>query len=296
MIRTLLRRLRVGFHSDEVLGMNRRNLECIQANNPRSRYILADDKIRAKKLLVANGLPVPETLATIDRRDQIHEQVDTLRDSGGFVLKPSRGFGGSGILVVSRSDGAFSGPSGEPISPADLRLHMVSILAGMFSLDHIDDRVLVERLVHDSPTLREIHGSTGVSDLRVIVRESRPVMAMLRLPCRRSRGRANLHQHGLGLGIDLATGITTHAVQDDRPIENHPDTNLPLSGIALPRWEEAIAFASRVNTVFGMNYLGADIVIDAERGPLILEVNVRPGLAIQLANRWGLRAALEESG
>lgn len=293
-MRTLLRRLRAGFHSDDVLGMNRRNLEYIQVKNPRSHYVLADDKVQAKDLLVADGLPVPETLAVVSRRDQIDEQIESLRGNGGFVLKPGRGFGGSGVLLVSRSDGAFFDPSGEPIDTLDLRLHMTSILAGMFSLDHIDDSVLIERLVRDASELSAVHGGVGVSDIRVIVREGEPVMAMLRLPCKRSHGTANLHQHGLGLGIDLASGVTTHAIQDDHPIETHPDTEVPLAGIVLPSWGEVIAYASRVNRIFGMDYLGADIVIDAERGPLILEVNVRPGLAIQLANRAGLRRILEK--
>ncbi|MCB0354450.1 MAG: hypothetical protein KDD64_13025, partial [Bdellovibrionales bacterium] len=37
-----------------------------------------------------------------------------------------------------------------------------------------------------------------------------------------------------------------------------------------------------------LGYLGVDIVFDERLGPLLLEVNVRPGLAIQLANRIGL--------
>ena len=121
-------------------------------------------------------------------------------------------------------------------------------------------------------------------------------MAMLRVPCNRSGGTANLHQHGIGIGVDLDTGVTTHAVQDDRRVEHHPDSNVPLSGLAIPCWDEVLANASRVNEVFGMDYLGVDIVFDEASGPLILEVNVRPGLAIQLANRTGLRAALEGRG
>jgi alpha-L-glutamate ligase-like protein len=273
--------------------MNRRNLEYIQANNPRSQYLLADDKVRAKKLLIASGLPVPGTIAIVSRRDQVDEQIESLRSHTGFVLKPSRGFGGSGVLVIPKSNGEFIGSSGEAVDAAYVRLHMVSILAGMFSLDHIDDSVLIEELVQDTPELSAVHGENGVSDIRVIVRDDQPVMAMLRIPCRRSNGTANLHQHGLGLGVDLATGITTHAVQDDQPIDTHPDTGVSLRGIEIPRWDEIKIIASRVNQTFGMNYLGADVVIDADRGPLILEVNVRPGLAIQLANRSGLREVLE---
>ena len=38
----------------------------------------------------------------------------------------------------------------------------------------------------------------------------------------------------------------------------------------------------------GLGYVGADVVLDARRGPVILELNARPGLAIQVANRAGL--------
>jgi glutathione synthase/RimK-type ligase-like ATP-grasp enzyme len=42
----------------------------------------------------------------------------------------------------------------------------------------------------------------------------------------------------------------------------------------------------------GLGYLGVDMVIDRERGPLLLELNARPGLQIQVANQAGLRSRL----
>ena len=42
-----------------------------------------------------------------------------------------------------------------------------------------------------------------------------------------------------------------------------------------------------------LGYLGVDLVVDAELGPMVLELNARPGLTIQLANRRGLRASME---
>ena len=44
----------------------------------------------------------------------------------------------------------------------------------------------------------------------------------------------------------------------------------------------------------GLGYLGVDVVIDREQGPLILELNARPGLAIQIANQSGLGLRLEQ--
>jgi len=110
---------------------------------------------------------------------------------------------------------------------------------------------------------------------------------------KRSGGAANLHAGGIGVGIDLETGRTSHAIQDDRPVDAHPDTRQPLAGIELPFWAEISSLGPPLNDLFGLGYLGADVVIDAQRGPLLLEVNARPGLSIQLANREGLRALLE---
>jgi D-alanine-D-alanine ligase-like ATP-grasp enzyme len=43
-----------------------------------------------------------------------------------------------------------------------------------------------------------------------------------------------------------------------------------------------------VSRAVGLGYLGADIVLDHRQGPLLLEANARPGLAIQIANGQGL--------
>jgi D-alanine-D-alanine ligase-like ATP-grasp enzyme len=42
-----------------------------------------------------------------------------------------------------------------------------------------------------------------------------------------------------------------------------------------------------------LGYLGVDIVLDRDKGPLLLELNARPGLSIQIANGAGLVPRLE---
>ncbi len=49
-----------------------------------------------------------------------------------------------------------------------------------------------------------------------------------------------------------------------------------------------LLMAARSLEMTGLGYIGADMVIDRDRGPLLLELNARPGLAIQMANRAGL--------
>ncbi len=51
--------------------------------------------------------------------------------------------------------------------------------------------------------------------------------------------------------------------------------------------------ASRCSAATGLNYLGADIVVDQSQGPLLLEVNARPGLQIQNVTGTGLAPVVE---
>jgi alpha-L-glutamate ligase-like protein len=116
---------------------------------------------------------------------------------------------------------------------------------------------------------------------------------MLRLPTKESGGRANLHQGGIGTGVDLETGLTHHAVQRNRFVERHPDTGRAVVGMRVPYWREVLELSVRVARAVGLGYIGVDVVIDADSGPMLLEANARPGLAIQIANGRGLIPRLE---
>src|SRR5690606_27237946 len=132
----------------------------------------------------------------------------------------------------------------------------------------------------------------GVPDIRIIVYRGVPVMAMMRVLTRRSGGKANLHHCAIGAGIDLATGRTLRAVMDDRVIDSHPDTGLAVCGFEVPDWNGLLELAASCQSAVGLGYLGADIVLDANHGPLVLELTARPGLSIQIANQAGLEARL----
>ena len=277
-----------------VLGINRRNIDYVLELNPRARFPLADDKILCKEKLSEAGFPVPETRGIVRGRREIEAMLDALSEGPPFVVKPARGFGGQGVLLLEGADSGWRSAGGRAVSRDALRFHIAGILSGMYSLDHLQDRVLIEEKLEDITLLSAVHGDRGVSDLRVIVAESEPVMAMLRLPSRASGGSANLHAGGLGVGVDIDRGRTTFAISGVRPIDAHPDTGRALSGIEIPEWERILEVCRPINEVFAMGYLGVDIVLDRQRGPVVLEVNARPGLAIQLANRAGLRPKLED--
>jgi hypothetical protein len=46
--------------------------------------------------------------------------------------------------------------------------------------------------------------------------------------------------------------------------------------------------ATRCYEVVDLGDLGAGVVLDRDRGPMILELNARPDLAIQVANGFGM--------
>ena len=162
----------------------------------------------------------------------------------------------------------------------------------MFSLGGQSDKAIIEYAVQFNPIFDEI-AYQGVPDIRVIVYRGVPAMAMLRLPTRMSDGKANLHRGGVGVGIDLATGTTLSGIQKDRYIDRHPETGYPLCDRHIPHWQTILEMATKLGDKTAFGYLGVDIVLDQEKGPLLLEINARPGLAIQIANREGIIPRLE---
>ena len=286
------------FHkSRSILGMNARNLHFIRPNNLRKSRILADNKLLSKKLFKKNGLPVPDLITSIKTHGDLeHFHWDSLPST--FVLKPNRGFGGGGILVVyaksKKEPLTWIKADGSRVTMYDLKEHIHNILDGSYSLSSTPDIAFFEERLRLSKTFKP-YTFKGIPDIRVIVFNNVPVMAMLRLPTKESEGKANLHQGALGLGIDMSSGVTTTAVygKKARPVEYLPGTERPLSGIKIPYWNDILRLAIEAQKVSGLGFLGADIAIDREKGPVFLELNSRPGLQIQVANRSGLRERLD---
>ena len=164
----------------------------------------------------------------------------------------------------------------------------------MYSLGGQTDKALIEYRVKFDDIFGKV-SFKGVPDLRLIVLKGVPVFAMLRLPTAESDGKANLHKGGVGVGINLATGLTMRAMQHDQLIETHPDTAHPLENIQAPFWDDILLMAAKSYDVTGLGYIGVDIVLDREKGPLLLELNARPGISIQIANRMGMRPVLEKA-
>jgi alpha-L-glutamate ligase-like protein len=252
-----------------------------------------DDKLLTKELASRHGIPTPPLYHVISHHGDIHRFDQALRDREEFVLKPARGGGGSGIvLVMGRRDGKFLTQSGRMISKEEMGHHISDILSGIYSLEGLEDKAIIEGLIHPDEVFSRVTYE-GVPDVRIIVYRGIPVMAMVRLPTRQSDGKANLHRGAVGVGIDMGNGKTIRGMQHSGAITHHPDTGARLSDIDVPFWERMLFMAARATDMTGLGYLGVDLVIDRDKGPLLLELNARPGLRIQIANRKGLLSRLE---
>lgn len=275
-----------------ILGINRRNRNYIMFYNPRGKYPLVDNKLKTKELLSQHGIPTPELFFSIkDYRDM--RCLGEAASLESFVVKPANGSQGRGILVVAGKDGeVWKTITGGRVSNVDLKYHISNILSGLYSLGGDTDDAFFEAFVESHDVFSRV-SSEGVPDIRIILYKGIPVMSMLRLPTFESGGKANLHQGGVGAGIHLKSGLTFGGVHHDKFISVHPDTACPIEGIEIPFWEDILRIAIRTYPIFGMGYFGIDFAIDKKTGPTIFELNARPGLSVQIANRAGLVPRLE---
>ena len=289
----------LGFVSPEklreagVLSMNRRNYEVIARHNRRRLYPLVDDKVKTKQLANDIGLTTPHLIASVSAQYEVKNFLNLVKNDKSFVIKPAHGSGGKGVLVIqSYTQNHFRLPSGRVLRYREVYQHISNILSGLYSLGGRYDTALFEEMVHFSDVFKN-YSYQGIPDVRLIIYEGYPVLAMMRLATKESAGRANLHQGAVGVGIDIKTGRAISAVQHNKPVRFHPDTKADLMQLSVPFWKEHLLIAAQGYEMTGLGYLGADIVLDKNKGPMVLELNARPGLAIQIANQCGLRSVLK---
>lgn len=277
--------------SHGVLGINARNLKYLRPFNPDKVVAFADDKLKTKVFLETRGIPVPKLYAKITNRDELREfDFSIIPDE--CALKPNFGYGGEGILVLKkREKDGWRTASGRLVSYQEVFEHCENILDGMYSLNHRRDTAFFEQLITPSDDFASLNPA-GLPDIRILVFNLVPVMAMMRLPTDESEGKANVHLGGVGLGIDIAKGVTTFGVQHNKRISNLPNGR-ETGGFKIPKWDEMLLISSQIQQMTNIGFLGVDLTIDKDMGPVLLEVNARAGLMVQIANLAPLGKRLE---
>ena len=280
--------------SSAILGINARSRLFLPFNNKEGRRI-ADSKLLTKKRLKKHDLPVPSILAVFKTPQEVKDfPWETLPDN--FVLKPSKGFGGQGVVIIKRRAkwaGEWRLMNDSLITSQDLKFHTLEILSGRFSLHNVPDIAFIEERIKIQKIFSK-YVYHGAPDIRLLVFNKIPVAAMLRLPTKESQGHSNIHQGAIGVGIDLATGITTHGILAGNFIKYIPGTKRKINGLRIPEWNKILTLGVKAQELVpSLGFLGIDIILDKERGPMILELNARPGLEIQNANLAPLKKRLE---
>lgn len=280
------------FKNKGILGINARNLLYMRPYNPKKAVKLADDKIKTKQFLSARDIPVPKLYGIIKDTAEL-EKFDFNSLPSSFALKPNTGYGGEGIIPVTEvKDGYFHTAGGTKFNKEEIKDHIRDILDGRYSISNVSDFAFFEQYIEADERVGK-YSYEGLPDIRVVVHNLIPVMAMLRLPTKESKGKANLHMGAVGIGIDIAKGQTTHISYKNRIIEELPDGMGNIKGLNIPYWDQILTIASTVQLVTNLGYMAVDICIDKNSGPVLLEINARAGLGVQIANLAPLRKRLE---
>ena len=274
-----------------LLGQNARNLEYIKSGNFAISRKLADSKLKTKEFLANHDISVPATLAVFRTHKDIQNETVTILEPP-FVVKPNNGYWGKWILVFEskNAEGSLVTNTWKVYDITHLKEHLHYIIDGFFALSWGRDTVIIEKKIVLTKEI-ELLGKYGLPDLRVICYNMVPVMAMMRIPTEESWGKANLHGGACGVGIDIGTGKLTYMTKGAKIIRSIPWIG-DIRGIILPNWDEILNLAVKVQKVTKIGYLGCDIVLDEIDGPLLLEMNIRAGLEVQVANLAPLRSRL----
>jgi len=281
------------FKSYWLLGQNARNLLYIKWHNTKIAKKLADSKLNTKEFLKANNIAVVETIAVLKSHDEVWDSIFE-KLNPPFVVKPNGGFWGKWILVIDKQDSSWNyiTNSKKVFSKQNLKKHFLEIIDWFYSLSWNRDKVVIEKKIELEEEI-ELLWKYGLPDIRVIVFNMVPIMAMLRVPTKESKWKANLHAWACGVGIDIWTGKLTFITYKWKTIKSIPGI-WDVRGLKIPHWEKILELSVKTQQVTKIGYIGCDVVIDKDDGPLILEVNIRPGLEVQLANMAPLKDRLKK--
>ena len=242
-----------------------------------------------------------------DRKQLAHFDFSQIPNQS-FVIKPNHGSKGKGILVLKRGE-MIDKPDaqnllqkisrlpffktteknpekqlsffaqGKMLTEYQLRRRCLDILDGKYSMTLTDKLIIEEKLIPGKGF--ESFCEYGLADIRIITFNLVPVAAMIRIPTKKSEGKANIAAGGIGAGIDLGSGeLSTIFLKRKLYTNKFPNEYAHLQGKKIPFWDDLLFLSSKVQYFVNLGYLALDRVITTD-GPKLLEINARAGLEVQ---------------
>lgn len=277
--------------------------------NPKLWRNLVYDKLVMYALLAGAGLPIPRILAVYQHHGRGFRDARQFSEIGAlaaalrtdfpypFFAKPVYGDVGAGSVAVA----AYEAAGDALVLSNGVRLPVERFVAGLTEQRKYVQPAygyLFQELLSLHPTLVPVTGER-IASVRLIVlmhdEGPEPISATWKVVV--GNNMSDNYDGGrtgnLLASVDLATGVVERAVHGYgfalRVHEQHPDSGMPLHGLALPDWPAALELVRRGARVFPMlRFQHWDIALTG-RGPVVLEVNVTGGLdGIQFASGRGL--------
>lgn len=276
-----------------ILWQNSRNLEYIKEYNWELARRLADSKLKTKDFLQKKWVKVALNIAILFKHEELNNDL-FLKLDPPFVIKPNNGYWWKWIIIIDKKDSLWNYVSSHQkiYSKKSLIYHFSNIIDWFYSISWLRDKVIIEKKIilnHEIDLLWKF----GLPDIRVIVFNMVPVMAMLRVPTKESDWKANLHAWACWVWIDIWTWKLTYMTRYSKIIKSIPNI-WDVRGIKIPYWNEILTLAVKVQQVTWIWYLWCDIVLDDKEWPLLLEMNIRSWLEVQVANMAALKSRLEK--
>jgi hypothetical protein len=164
--------------SKEILGINARNLLYMTRYNSSAAKKFADDKIYTKNYLQSRDIPVARLYQVVRSYTELNNfKSDGLPNS--FVIKPNKGYGGEGIIVIvgKKNEKYIAIDETKHRWDGGLYRHCESILGGRYSISGLHDQVIFEEYLLRHEYFDKFVNK-GLPDIRIIVFNLVPIMAM----------------------------------------------------------------------------------------------------------------------
>jgi hypothetical protein len=275
---------------------NDRHWDITHTCNNQGWATVAEDKMLAETMLKAGGVPVPETIAVIDKSPRIYPGVrkittaEELKDLVTFDLgdglfgKIVGGMVSFGAFRIDAADATHLTCAGQ--EPVTYAAFMDNVVAG--------NAYVVQRKLSNHPDIAKYCSSLATVRMVNLVKDDGVFvpMAIIKLPQGKNIADAFWRPGNLASEVDVTSGRVKTVAQRADPVvalmDDHPEQS-GLMGMTLPHWDKVLEINAKAASLFGpIRYQSTDIAI-TPTGPALVELNYGGGFDLpQYASGRGM--------